>query len=326
MATASKPQKLRYNAIKPAPVVLLYGKVDALAERGYQDLRQQLKTQHPDLLVTDIDPLNYQPGQLLTEASPSLFGEPRLLFVTALEKAGAQLISDLKEVVQFLDPQTTLAVRHRGGNTGAAALKVLRAVPGAIEVDCAEMKAAERVGFVTEVVDRAGGKISHAAVQLLIDAYADDLAELASISEQLVRDTGGVVTESHVAVITAGRVEVNAFKIADHACAGRHGDALVTLRHALATGANCVQLLAAINLRVRNMARVFGAGQSGQAAQMAPWQRQQAKRDASRWRETDLARAIDLAAETEWCVKGGSKDPEFALERYVSFIAKRGRI
>jgi DNA polymerase-3 subunit delta len=52
---------------------------------------------------------------------------------------------------------------------------------------------------------------------------------------------------------------------------------------------------------------------------------ERAQRETRGWNEADLARAIDLAAETEWLLKGGSRDPEYALERYLLFIARRGR-
>jgi DNA polymerase-3 subunit delta len=82
-------------------------------------------------------------------------------------------------------------------------------------------------------------------------------------------------------------------------------------------------------MKVRAMARVYGArGSSAQLAKelgMAPWQVDRAQREVRGWREEDLARCIDLAAETEWLLKGGSRDPEYALEKYLLFVAKRGR-
>jgi DNA polymerase-3 subunit delta len=56
-----------------------------------------------------------------------------------------------------------------------------------------------------------------------------------------------------------GRVETSAFTVADTAIAGRYGDALVALRHALASGADPVPLVAAIASKLRTMARVAGA-------------------------------------------------------------------
>ena len=55
-----------------------------------------------------------------------------------------------------------------------------------------------------------------------------------------------------------GRVETSAFTVADTAIAGRYGEALIALRHALASGADPVPLVAAVASKLRTMARVAG--------------------------------------------------------------------
>ena len=40
--------------------------------------------------------------------------------------------------------------------------------------------------------------------------------------------------------------------------------------------------------------------------------------------ETGLASAIELLAETDSQIKGGGRDPVFALERMITVIANRG--
>jgi DNA polymerase-3 subunit delta len=164
---------------------------------------------------------------------------------------------------------------------------------------------------------------------MIVAAYSGGIGELAGACAQLVSDAGSRLTEEEVNRATEGRVETNAFKVADAATAGRAADALVLLRQALSTGTDPIPMLAALNMKVRAMARVYGAvGSSGQLAKelgMAPWQVDRALREVRGWREEDLARCIDLAAETEWLLKGGSRDPEYALEKYLLFVAKRGR-
>lgn len=142
-------------------------------------------------------------------------------------------------------------------------------------------------------------------------------------------DVGREITEDHVNRATEGRVEASGFKVADAAVAGKRADALLLLRQALLGGTSPIPILAVLNMKLRGMARVFGArGSSGQLAKqfgMAPWMVDRALKDIRGWREEDLARAIDLAAETEWQLKGGSRDPDYAIERFVTFVALRGR-
>ena len=106
------------------------------------------------------------------------------------------------------------------------------------------------------------------------------------------------------------------------------GDALALLRHALASGSDPVPMLAAFAMKVRTMAKVAGArGSSGQLAGqlgLAPWQVERAQRDVRGWTEAGLASAIELLAETDAQIKGGGRDPVFALERMVTAIAARG--
>jgi DNA polymerase-3 subunit delta len=87
-------------------------------------------------------------------------------------------------------------------------------------------------------------------------------------------------------------------------------------------------MLAAFAMKVRTMAKVAGArGSSGQLAGelgLAPWQVERAQRDVRGWTEEGLANAIELLAETDAQIKGGGRDPVFALERMVTSIANRG--
>jgi DNA polymerase-3 subunit delta len=124
-------------------------------------------------------------------------------------------------------------------------------------------------------------------------------------------------------------VEATAFKVADAAMAGNGPVALSTLRHALATGADPVPLVAALAAKLRTVAKVAGA--KGSAAQIAkqlgmqPWLVEQAQRDVRRWTPEGLARSIQVTAEADAQVKGLSRDPVYAVEHAVTVIAAAAR-
>ena len=114
--------------------------------------------------------------------------------------------------------------------------------------------------------------------------------------------------------------------MADAAVAGRADQALALLRHAVATGVDPVPLVAAIAAKVRALAKVQTASRGPSAAVaaelgMAPWQVDRARRGAVRLdRRGARARCHGLAeADTE--VKGGGRDPVYAVERAVLTIA-----
>lgn len=339
MAAASKTSKAKiakvdFNEARPAAVVLISGPEQFLADRAARSIRESLRESDAALEIHDIDASGYGAGELFTVASPSLFAEPRLIRVESVEKASDAFLEDAKRYLSQPAEDTTLVLRHSSGQRGKALLDAVRgdagAQLGAIEVVCAEIKKdADRLSFAQSEFKRLGAQIPATALRSLVAAYQGGLGELAGAIEQLVSDVGKRLTDSDVEKSTEGRVEAGAFKVADAATAGRAADALVLLRQALSTGTDAIPMLAALNMKVRAMARVYGArGSSGELASafgMAPWQVERAQRETRGWTEGDLARAIDMAAETELALKGGSRDPIYALERYVLFVAKRGR-
>lgn len=333
-APKAKITQLGYDDARPAPVVLISGPEQFLADRAGRAIRESLRASDPSIEIHDVDAAGYASGELFTIASPSLFAEPRLIRVEGVEKASDAFIEDAKRYLEQAADDTTLVLRHAGGQRGKALLDAVRGAPGqalgAVEIACAELKKdAERLGFAQSEFRRLGAQVTPGAVRALVAAYGSGLGELAGAIEQLVSDRGKKLDERDIERATEGRVEAGAFKVADAATAGNAADALVLLRQALLTGTDPIPLLAALNMKVRAMARVYAARGSGaQLAKqfgMAPWQVERAQRETRGWREVDLARAIDLAAETEWLLKGGSRDPEYALERFVLFVARRGR-
>ena len=329
-ARAAIPQ-LGWNEIRPASVVLVSGAEDVLAERAITMLRDFLRAEDPALEVSDLEADGYRRGELLTLASPSLFGEPRLIRVAAVEKASDDFLLDALDYLQQPAESTTLVLRHRSGVRGKKLLDAVRAgTGGGIEIVCAELKRdVEKQDFAAAEFRAAGRKISPGALRALVAAFSDDLRELSSACRQLLSDAPGDVTESVVARYYGGRVETNSFAVADAAIAGRHGEALVALRHALDSGADPVPMVAAFAMKVRTMAKVSGVrGGGAQVASslgLAPWQVDRARRDLAGWSDEGLARAIEALAATDAAVKGAERDPVFALERLVGIIAARGR-
>ena len=321
---------LPWHRIEPAPVVLVSGPEEFLAERAIRLLRDRLRAADPSLETHDVEAGAYQPGELITLASPSLFGEPRLIRVAGVERCSDDFLQEMLAYLEAPADDTVVVLRHAGGVRGKRLLDAIRAGrAGAIEVVCAEIKGdADRGDFVHAEFRTAGRTITPGAVRALVGAFAADLAELAAACRQLIEDTDDDVTEVTVDRYYGGRVETTAFDVADAAIAGRTGDALVLLRHALESGADPVPVVAAFALKLRAMAKVVGlrgggAELSGRLG-MAPWQVDRARRDGQGWTDDGLARAIETIAETDAAVKGAGRDPVYALERMILVIADRG--
>lgn len=329
-AARSTIPQLSWRSPQPAAIVLVSGPEEVCAERAIAGVRDFLRAEDPSLEVSDLRADDYAPGSLLAVTSPSLFGEPRLVRVTGVEKCSDAFLSEAVSYLAAPQDGATVVLRHNGASVrGKKLLDAIRAGDGGgVEIACPAIKRdSDRYDFAAGEFQAAKKRIAPPALRALVSAFADDVTELAAACQQLIADVPGDVTEQVVERYYGGRVETSAFTVADTAIAGRYGDALVALRHALASGADPVPLVAAIAMKLRTMARVAGSREPAAALAgrlgMKDWQVDRARRDLSGWNEASLGLAIQAAARADAEVKGGSRDSVFALERLVTVIATR---
>ncbi len=323
----SKAKQGDWRKATPAPVVFISGPEEYLAGRAIRSIREQLKKIDSALEIHELDASEYSAGTLLNLTSPSLFAEPRLVIIRGLEKCTDDLITDGLSYLENPTEDTTLILRHNGSSVrGKKLVEAIRDTELATEISCSEIKKdSDRQAFVQGEFAHAERKIAPAAVRALLDAFADDTAELAAACSQLLLDSAEAITEEIVDRYFGGRVETNAFKVADAALAGRSGEAMALLRHALATGADPVPLVAAISMKIRQMAKIYGnRSASPQALGMAPWQLDRARKDLAGWSDDGLAAAIQAMADADAAAKGAERDPIYSLEKLVNLISKKG--
>ncbi|WP_409485396.1 DNA polymerase III subunit delta [Arsenicicoccus dermatophilus] len=310
------------------PYVLIAGPETVLADRALRATLGELAGLHPDLETITVRGGSYEGGEIAMHASPSLFGNAKAIVVRDLEEATDALQTDL--LAHLGAPPVDdvwLVVTHRGGNRGKKVLDCLRKA-GARVVDCPAIKTdADKAAFVTNEFRAARRKATPDAVRALVEAVGKDTGELASACAQLVQDTTGTIDEDVVGTYYAGRVEATGFKVADAAVAGNAPEALRLLRHAIASGDNPVPIVAVLALKLRQLVKVGSAGRgpSGQLASslgMAPWQIDRARRDLAGWDAEALGRCIQAVAQADHDVKGGGRDPVYAVERAILTIAR----
>lgn len=316
-----------------ASIVLIQGPEDFIASRALADLRRKLRAQSPDLEVTKIDASAYTAGRLAMAASPSLFGEPKLIEISSVASMTDDFLADALAYVRAPEPDVVVALHHGGGVRGKKLLDAVKA-SGAPVVECQPLKKdADKAEFVGAEFRQAGRRIDPQAVRALVAAVGANLSELAAACSQLISDTpaegSGTITPELVDRYYGGRVEATAFRVADAALAGNGPVALSSLRHALATGVDPVPLVAALAMKIRTLAKVYSArGSSAQIAKefgMQAWQVDAAKRDIAAWTPEALVRSIQVLAEADAQVKGEARDPVYAVERAVTIIATAAR-
>jgi DNA polymerase III subunit delta len=323
-----KAKQVSWRDAKPAPIVFVSGPEQYLADRAIRSIRDQLKKQDSGLEVHELSASDYAVGQLTSLASPSLFMEPRIVLIDGMEKCSDALIEDGLAYLADPSADTTIVLRHNSSSVrGKKFIDAIRGTDFAIEIACAELKKdSDKAAFIQAEFQAANRKITPGALRALADAFADDLAELAAACSQLLSDQAESIDEATVDKYYGGRVETNAFKVADAALAGQSAEALALLRHALATGADPVPVVAAFGMKVRLMAKVYGnkyASASTVGAQ--PWQIDRARKDLAGWSEEGLAEAVSAIATADAAVKGAERDPVFALEKLVLLLSNRGQ-
>ena len=280
-----------------------------------RNLLAQAKAKDPTTEITRLEAATYEPHQLDTLVSPSLFGEPRLVYVPALEQMTDALLSDLIAYVGAADPEVSVILRHNGGQRGKRLLDAIKASPYPT-IQCEAVKSAK---------DKSSLVVADGA---LVDALGSDLRELCSAVDQLLADTQGTISVDHVRTYYAGRIEATGFTVADAAAAGNTPAAITALRHAVATGTDPVAIVAALAMKVRQLARVAAAGgrrMSPAELGMAPWQVDRARRELQGWSDDALATSILAVARADAEAKGASRDPVYAVERAVLTICNARR-
>jgi DNA polymerase-3 subunit delta len=318
-----------WDTVSLAPLVLISGPEDLLAERAVDRVVELAKLEDPLVEVTRLEAAAYRSGRLRVVASPSLFGEARVVVLEDLHAGTDEAFADVVAYLGDPAPDVVLVVRHSGAARGRKAIESIRAA-GAVVVTCDPVKRdADKTTFAADELRRAGRRAEPAALRALLEACGADLRELAAACQQLTADTTGVVTVDVVTRYYGGRVEATGFRVADAAAAGRAGEAVALLRHALATGTDPVPLVAALATKLRTLAKVGAARGQGldpvRDLGLASWQVDRARRELRTWTPESLAAAIRAVAQADAEVKGAGRDPVFAVERAVLRVAEAAR-
>jgi DNA polymerase III subunit delta len=319
----SAGKTVNWNQAAPYSLVTVFGAESYLASRATSRIRAELRNAHPDLEISEVGEGEYSSGLLLSLASPSLFGEARLVQITG---APEELVADMERYLAEPNPDCTVVVRlpNLVGNNGKFKTKFLKQ---GLNISCEELKRDnDKIDFIKGEFQLTNVAIDAQVSRLLLQAFGNDLGELAAACSQLGSLGKGKVTAEDVEVTFGGRVETNAFKIADAAMAGNAAEAIKLFRHGFATGIDPVALTAALAMRVRQLARLFNDRSANAAALgMSPWQVDKARKELSGWSESELVELVQLVAKTDADVKGAAREPEYSVEKLLMAMARAGK-
>jgi DNA polymerase-3 subunit delta len=323
----AKAISVEWRKAAPAPVVFVSGPENYTADRAIRSIRDQLRAKLPSLEVSELDASSYESGELMSLATPSLFAEPRLIIIRNLERCTDPMISDGLDYLAFPAEDTTVIFRHTGSSVrGKKLTDALKANDGVVEIANPAIKYEDSlIKFVQAEFAIAKRPIAPAAIRDLVNAFSNDLAELASACDQIMFDQDPTITEETVDRYYGGRIQANGLKVADEAFSGTPASALALLRHSLTGGVEIQPILGALGSKIRVIAKLhsnrsLGASELG----MHPYALDMIRKLVPAWNEEGIARVLLALAEADHASKGAEKDPEYALERLITLIAHKG--
>ncbi|MFF4987631.1 DNA polymerase III subunit delta [Streptosporangium saharense] len=314
-------------ATNPAPVTLVVGDEELLADRAVGEVVAAARAGDPGAEIHDLLGGKVESGELTQLTSPSLFGDRSVVVIRSAQDLAKDVIAEIVSYAASPSEDTVLVLVHPGGVKGKALVDGVKKAGAHVVTVTKVTKPAERLAFVKSELRRAGRTIGGDAATALLDAVGNDLRELAAACNQLAFDTPGkTIDEAAVARYHRGRAEVSGFTVADSAVEGRLGDALEQLRWALSTGTAPVLLVSALAGGLRSLAKVGGAPRNLRGGQLAshlgmpPWKIDRVQRQLNGWGPEGIARALQATATADEQVKGGGADPAYALEHMVQIV------
>ena len=312
-------------------LILIRGPESLFADRAVEALCHQMRSEAPDVEVSEIEAGRLDSGKLAEITGPSLFSSHSAAVITELEDLAPELDVDLVNLAAEQLPDLVVITVHRGGPKGKGLLEKLKSA-GVEVIECAAVKPWELPQFVSAEAKRAGSSIDAAAASALVDAVGHDLRALAAAVAQLLSDgEGGPITIDQVRRYFGGRSEVTSFAVADAALAGRTGVAMEQLRWALATGVAPVLITSALASGVRGLGKLITAGSGQRESDLArevgvpPWKLKSMRSQARGWDQAGLATALKVVAVADADVKGAADDAAYALERAVLGVSRLRR-
>lgn len=317
-----------WRAVSVAPVILVSGPQEFFAERAVKTVREALRKKLENLEIVEIEGADYTEGAIFDLASAGLFGDSKLVVINGVERCSDPLITDGIEYLANPSEDAVVIFKHNGKSVrGKKLLETLRANEQVLEATCLDVsKDFEKIAFVESEFAAKDRKIQKAAARALVDIFSKDFEELAAACSQLQLDDAGEITPELVEKYFGGRLETTTFKVADSAFAGRTSESILLLRHILDQGGEPVLIVSAFGTKLRDMGMVIGNPKASAATmKVEPWRVDRARAALSGWTEESLAKGFEVIAETDFAVKGGAKDPHYALEKMVTFFATKGR-
>src|SRR5690606_30967681 len=145
-----------------------------LADRAVDQVIADVRVDAPEVDVVTLTAEGYEEGELIVQASPSLFGEDKLIGVRDLHQAPDALQIDLLTYLADPAASVTLVVTHASGNKGKKVLDALKKAKAHVIQAPAIKSDRDKAEFVTNEFRTSRRKATPDAVQALVEAVGRD--------------------------------------------------------------------------------------------------------------------------------------------------------
>jgi DNA polymerase-3 subunit delta len=324
---------------------IFYGKDDFSLQQALEEIKNELGEKEMLAVNTSIlDGQQLRLSQLTDACSAVPFLCPcRLVIVKGLlgrleTKAGSERRTarskaknnpaveewaGLPEYIKRMPPTTVLVLidgEVKAGNRLMKSLAPLAKVKGFPQLNDRDLS-----DWVQGRIKEAGGKISPAALKLLVVLVGADLWVMGSEIEKLLAySSGQVITEDNVKQLTCYAREANIFALVDAILEGRRSQAQQLLHRLLRDGASPSYILAMITRQLRLIVLAKDRGRkrsqpgiSDSLETISDYSLDKAAKQAKAFSLERIKKAYDKILEADIGIKTGKYEGDLALDLLV---------
>ena len=324
---------------------ILYGKDDFSLQQALEEIKNELGDKEMLAVNTSVlDGQQLRMSQLVDACSTTPFLCPcRLVIVKGLlgrfetksgpekrsaraklkNNSGVEEWNDLPAYIKRMPPTTVLVLADNEIKAGNRLMKSL--APLAKVKGFAQLNDRDLGDWVQERIKEGGGKISPAAIKLLVGLVGADLWIMnGEIDKLLAYRSGEVITEEHVKQLTRYAREANIFALVDAILEGRISQAQQLLHRLLRDGASPAYILAMITRQLRLIvtAKDINRKKSRPGIQegvesVSDYSLQKAAKQAKAFTMERIKKAYEKLLEADLGIKTGKYEGDLALDLLV---------
>jgi DNA polymerase-3 subunit delta len=281
----------------------------------------------------ELDAAAWRRGELRSLASPSLFGEPRVLLLTGLRELDHDQLGELRAYLEAPDPDARVVLCWEAASArGRPPAWLVRLAEAGGEVRQVALARRDLEPWLTRRAAARGARLTGPAARALVETIGADTAQLAAAVEQLADAYGeATVGPREVHAQFRGLGEQKTWDLCDRAFARDLPGAMRALRSIEETGADPLLVLGGIASRLRELIRVRSLPDRLPPRELAEraglrfeWQARRLAQEARGYALEDLVRLHARVVEADRALKSGGS-AEVVLPLLVVAIATEGR-